>query len=158
MVFILGKMSIKHNHKFIRLFSTAYYKKGVHVMFLTKLQQEEKEAFLELAYLMAAIDGNLSVFENPVISKYQKEMDLEDYHIKGLAIEDILKVFKEERSKHIVLTEILRLVYSDGIVHENEQESINLIKEHFGFDPDKYATFKDWIVGIKELANYPEHE
>jgi uncharacterized tellurite resistance protein B-like protein len=158
MVFILGKMSIKHNHKFIRLFSTAYYKKGVHVMFLTKLQQEEKEAFLELAYLMAAIDGNLSVFENPVISKYQKEMDLEDYHIKGLAIEDILKVFKEERSKHIVLTEILRLVYSDGIVHENEQESINLIKEHFGFDADKYATFKDWIVGIKELANYPEHE
>jgi DnaJ-domain-containing protein 1 len=127
-------------------------------MFLTKLQQEEKEAFLELAYLMATIDGKFSVFENPVIVKYQKEMDLEDYTIKGLAIDDILKVFKEERSKHIVLTEILQLVYSDGIVHENEQESITLIKERFGFDANKYATFKDWIVGIKELANYPEHE
>jgi tellurite resistance protein len=127
-------------------------------MFLTKLQQEEKEAFLELAYLMATIDGKFSVFENPVIVKYQKEMDLEDYKIKGLAIEDILKVFKEERSKHIVLIEILRIVYSDGIVHENEQDSIRLIKEHFGFDPNKYASFKDWIVGIKELANYPEHD
>ncbi|MEH6993628.1 hypothetical protein V7075_13095 [Neobacillus drentensis] len=127
-------------------------------MFLTKLQQEEKEAFLELAYLMATIDGKFSVFENPVIVKYQKEMDLEDYKIKGLAIEDILQVFKEERSKHIVLIEILRIVYSDGIVHENEQDSIRLIKEHFGFDPNKYASFKDWIVGIKELANYPEHE
>ncbi|TDL74299.1 hypothetical protein E2R56_08935 [Rhodococcus qingshengii] len=127
-------------------------------MFLTKLQQEEKEAFLELAYLMATIDGKFSVFENPVIVKYQKEMDLEDYKIKGLAIDDILKVFKEERSKHIVLIEILRIVYSDGIVHENEQNSIRLIKEHFGFDPNKYASFKDWIVGIKELANYPEHE
>jgi tellurite resistance protein len=127
-------------------------------MFLTKLQQEEKEAFLELAYLMATIDGKFSVFENPVIVKYQKEMNLEDYKIKGLAIDDILKVFKEERSKHIVLIEILRIVYSDGIVHENEQNSIRLIKEHFGFDPNKYATFKDWIVGIKELANYPEHE
>ncbi|PAE31414.1 hypothetical protein [Bacillus sp. 7884-1] len=127
-------------------------------MFLTKLQQEEKEAFLELAYLMATIDGKFSVFENPVIVKYQKEMDLEDYKIKGLAIDDILKVFKEERSKHIVLIEILRIVYSDGIVHENEQNSIRLIKEHFGFDPNKYASFKDWIVGIKELANYPEHD
>jgi tellurite resistance protein len=127
-------------------------------MFLTKLQQEEKEAFLELAYLMATIDGKFSVFENPIIVKYQKEMDLEDYKIKGLAIDDILKVFKEERSKHIVLIEILRIVYSDGIVHENEQNSIRLIKEHFGFDPNKYASFKDWIVGIKELANYPEHD
>jgi tellurite resistance protein len=127
-------------------------------MFLTKLQHEEKEAFLELAYLMATIDGKFSVFENPVIVKYQREMDLEDYKIKGLAIDDILKVFKEERSKHIVLIEILRIVYSDGIVHENEQDSIRLIKEHFGFDPNKYASFKDWIVGIKELANYPEHD
>ena len=127
-------------------------------MFLTKLQQEEKEAFLELAYLMATIDGKFSVFENPVIVKYQKEMDLEDYKIKGLAIDDILKVFRDERSKHIALIEILRLVYSDGIVHENEQKSITLIKEYFGFDANKYATFKDWIVGIKEFANYPEHE
>lgn len=132
--------------------------KGAQIMFLTKLQQEEKEAFLELAYLMATIDGKFSVFENPVIVKYQKEMELEDYKIKGLAIDDILKVFKEERSKHIVLIEILRIVYSDGIVHENEQNSIRLIKEHFGFDPNKYASFKDWIVGIKELANYPKHE
>ncbi|WP_045515810.1 hypothetical protein [Neobacillus niacini] len=127
-------------------------------MFLTELQQEEKEAFLELAYLIATIDGNYSVFENPVIVKYQKEMDLEDYSSKGATLEDILKVFKEERSKHIVLTEILRLVYSDGIVHENEQKSIRIIREHFGFDSNKYANFKDWIVGIKELANYPEHE
>jgi hypothetical protein len=150
MVFKLVKMSNNIIHFLL--------KKELHIMFLTKLQQEEKEAFLELAYLMATIDGKFSVFENPVITKYQKEMELEGYKIKGLAIDDILKVFKEERSKHIVLTEILRLVYSDGIVHENEQESITLIKKHFGFDANKYATFKDWIVGIKELANYPEHE
>src|SRR3954471_537888 len=127
-------------------------------MFLAKLQQEEKEAFLELADLMAKVDGNLSIFENPVIAKYQKEMDLENYTIKGVAIDEILKVFKDERSKNIVLAEILRLVYSDGIVHEKEKESIRLIKEHFGFDSNKYDNFKDWVLGIKELANYPKHE
>ncbi|MFP7296644.1 hypothetical protein [Neobacillus niacini] len=127
-------------------------------MFLTELQQEEKEAFLELAYLMAKVDGNYSVFENPVIVKYQKEMNLEDYTFKGAALEDILKVFKDERTKQIVLAEILRLVYSDGIVHDNEHKSISFIREQFGFDANKYASFKDWIVGIKELANYPEHD
>ncbi|MDR7077470.1 tellurite resistance protein [Neobacillus niacini] len=127
-------------------------------MFLAKLQQEEKEAFLELAVLMAKVDGNVSIFENPIIVKYQKEMDLENYTVKGVAIEEILMVFKDERSKNIVLTEILRLVYSDGIVHDKEKESIRLIKEHFGFDSNKYDNFKDWILGIKELANYPEHE
>ena len=69
-----------------------------------------------------------------------------------------LKVFKNERSKNIVLTEILQLVYSDGIVHEKEKESIQLIKDHFGFDSTKYNNFKDWVLGIKELANYPEHD
>jgi tellurite resistance protein len=127
-------------------------------MFLAKLQQEEKEAFLELAVLMAKVDGNVSIFENPIIVKYQKEMDLENYTVKGVAIDEILKVFKGERSKNIVLTEILRLVYSDGIVHDKEKESIRLIKEHFGFDSNKYDNFKDWVLGIKELANYPEHE
>jgi tellurite resistance protein len=127
-------------------------------MFLAKLQQEEKEAFLELAVLMAKVDGVLSVFENPIIVKYQQEMGLDDYAIKGLKMDDILGVFKDENSKNIVLIEILRLVYSDGILQEQEKESIRLIKNHFGFDSNKYNNFKDWIVGIKELANYPEHE
>ncbi|MEH7245933.1 hypothetical protein V7114_03970 [Neobacillus niacini] len=127
-------------------------------MFLTELQKEEKEAFLELALLMAKVDGNISVYEHPVIVKYQKEMDLGDYSFKGMAIDEILKVFKNERSKNIVLTEILQLVYSDGIVHEKEKESIRLIKDHFGFDSTKYNNFKDWVLGIKELANYPEHD
>ncbi|MEH7111301.1 hypothetical protein V7124_02850 [Neobacillus niacini] len=127
-------------------------------MFLTELQKEEKEAFLELALLMAKVDGNISVYEHPVIVKYQKEMDLGDYSFKGMAIDEILKIFKNERSKNIVLTEILQLVYSDGIVHEKEKESIRLIKDHFGFDSTKYNNFKDWVLGIKELANYPEHD
>ncbi|MEH7177623.1 hypothetical protein [Neobacillus vireti] len=127
-------------------------------MFLAQLQQEEKEAFLELAVLIAKVDGNYSIFENPVIKKYQKEMELGDYSVRGLDIDDILKIFKNERSKNIVLIEILRLVYSDGIVHEKEKESIRFIKEHFGFDSNKYGSFKEWIIGIKQFANYPEHD
>jgi len=121
-------------------------------MFLAELQPEEKTAFLELASLIAHIDGNLSIFENSILNKYQKEMELEDYKIKGMAIEEILKEFKNERSKNIVLTELLQLIYADGVFQRQEGESIRLIKKHFGFDSREFGSFKEWISKIKELS------
>lgn len=121
-------------------------------MFLAELQPEEKTAFLELAVLIASIDGNLSIFETTILNKYQKELELEDYVPAGMAIEEILKTFKSERSKNIVLTELLQLIYSDGVLQDQENEIVGLIKEHFGFDPDEFGSFKDWIEKIKELS------
>ncbi|WP_066367288.1 hypothetical protein [Neobacillus fumarioli] len=121
-------------------------------MFLNELQPEEKVAFLELATLMANIDGKLSVFESSVLDKYQKEMGLENYKLKGLSMDEILKTFKSERSKYIVLTEIFQLIYADGVYHDREAEAVRLIKEHFGFAADEFADFKDWIEKIKELS------
>jgi uncharacterized tellurite resistance protein B-like protein len=121
-------------------------------MFLGELQPEERKAFLELAALIAKIDGNLSIFENKTLNRYKKEMGLESYKIEGLAIDEILSVFKNERSKNIVLTELFQLIFSDGVLHAQESESIQLIKTHFGFESSEYASFKDWIVKIKELS------
>ncbi len=125
-------------------------------MFLAELQPEEKEAFLELASLIASIDGKLSIYESSIIEKYQKEMRFENYAIKGLVLEDILKRFKSERSKNIVLTEILQLIFSDGVFQEQERESVRLIKTYFGFDPNEYGSFKEWIMKIKELEKLVE--
>ncbi|MCQ6279635.1 hypothetical protein [Bacillus sp. EB600] len=125
-------------------------------MFLAELQPEEKVAFLELASLIASIDGKLSIYESFIIEKYQKEMRLENYAIKGLDLEDILKRFKSERTKNIVLTEILQLIFSDGVFQEQERESVRLIKTYFGFDPKEYGSFKEWIMKIKELEKLVE--
>jgi tellurite resistance protein len=121
-------------------------------MFLAELNQEEKQAFLELAELIASVDGNRSIFENTILTKYKKEMGLSTYKNRGLAIEEILIVFKTERSKNIVLAELLKLIYSDGVFSDHESESIRLIKAHFGFNPDEYGSFKDWIEKIRELS------
>ncbi|MGZ4160214.1 MAG: hypothetical protein ACXVNF_05350, partial [Neobacillus sp.] len=122
------------------------------VLFLAELQPEEKIAFLELAALISEIDGNLSIYESSILNKYQKEMDLEDYKIKGLAIDDILRIFKNERSQNIVLTEIFQLIFSDGVFHDQERESVRLIKKYFGLDSSDFGDFKDWIGKIKELS------
>ncbi|WP_026692657.1 TerB family tellurite resistance protein [Peribacillus kribbensis] len=121
-------------------------------MFLAELQQEEKYAFLELAVLMANIDGNVSFYEGAILNKYKKEMGLEDYQIKGLPIDDILQQFQSERSRNIVLTELFQLIYSDGVFHEKERESVRVIKEHFGFGKGEFENFKDWIEKIKDLS------
>ncbi|OIK17263.1 hypothetical protein BIV60_00130 [Bacillus sp. MUM 116] len=121
-------------------------------MFLAELALEEREAFLELANLIAAIDGNRSVFEDSILNKYQKEMDLKEYQLKDLTLEEILKKFKSERAKNIVLTELFQLIYADGVFHNQESESIKKIKEHFGFDSNEFSSFKDWIDKIKELS------
>lgn len=121
-------------------------------MFLAELPPEEKEAFLELATLISAIDGKVSVYENSVLKKFQKESGLERYQVKGLEIEDILDTFTSERSKNIVLTELLRLIYSDGVFHEHESESVQIIKKHFGFDSNAFGSYKDWVDKIKELS------
>jgi len=121
-------------------------------MFLAELLPEEKKSFLELASLIAMIDGNISVYESPILETYKKEMGLEDYRIKGLAMDDILKTFRNERSKKIVLAEIFKLIYSDGVFHEEERKSVQLIKTHFGFNSNEYGSLKEWIVKIKELS------
>ncbi|MBT2699889.1 hypothetical protein J7E79_21215 [Bacillus sp. ISL-40] len=121
-------------------------------MFLAELQPEERKAFLELAALIAKIDGNISIFENSILNRYQKEMGLESYKIEGLGIDEILTVFKNERSKNIVLTELFQLIFSDGVFHDQESETVQLIKSNFGFDSSEFANFKDWIVKIKELS------
>ncbi|MFB7305071.1 hypothetical protein [Heyndrickxia sporothermodurans] len=120
-------------------------------MFLRELNQEEKEAFLELAYLIAKIDKNQSIFENSILNKFKTEMGIDKYSIKGSDIEDILKVFENDRTKNIVLVEILRLIFSDGVFHDFERESIQLIKKHFGFNKDDFQSLRDWVIKIKEL-------
>lgn len=121
-------------------------------MFLDELQPEEGMAFLELAALISKVDGNLSIYESSVLHKYKKELGLEDYRIKGLDIEDILKTFKNVRSQKIILAEIFKLIFSDGIFHNQERESVRFIKKYFGFDESEFGDFKSWINSIKELS------
>ncbi|MCM3117666.1 hypothetical protein M3610_20555 [Neobacillus sp. MER 74] len=121
-------------------------------MFLEELEKREKIAFLELAAMIARIDGKLSIYENSLLKKYQREMELDDYELEGLSIEEILTEFKSERSKYIVLTEIFQLIYSDGVFHDHESEFVHIIKRHFGFDASEFGTFKDWVEKIKELS------
>lgn len=122
-------------------------------MFLAELQPQEKKAFLELAYLVASADGHLTPKEEALLEEYKKEMVMEESHkIENLSFEKIVSQFQSERSKNIALTELLSLIFSDGVYHEEERKSIQMIKEHFGFNPNQFNSFKDWVENIRKLS------
>ncbi len=68
-------------------------------MFLAELQDNEKEAFLELASLIGTSDGKLSIYESTIIERYQKEMDNELYKMKHKSYEDALKSIPDSKEE-----------------------------------------------------------
>lgn len=122
-------------------------------MFLNQLQPEEKIAFFELAHLLASADGILALREELILDEYRQELQIDpDYQIRHLSMDEILQAFQSERSKNVALTELFRLIFSDGVYQDEERRSVQLIKTYFGFDPHHFQSFKDWIWKIKELS------
>ncbi|MEW9668569.1 hypothetical protein [Ammoniphilus sp. 3BR4] len=120
-------------------------------LFLFELNFEEKIAFLELAHRIASVDDCLTPAKEILLEEYAAEMYIEEYKIQHMPMEEALSYFQSERSKHIALIELLRLIFSDGVYRPGERKSIQLIKEYFKFDPNEYNSFRDWITKIKEL-------
>ncbi|RXT06463.1 hypothetical protein EIZ39_15450 [Ammoniphilus sp. CFH 90114] len=102
---------------------------------------------------MASVDGCLTPAKEIILEEYATEMNIEDYQLQHLLMEEALAYFGCERSKHIALTELLRLIFADGVYRTGERNSVELIKKYFDMDANEYNSFRDWIAKIKELQN-----
>ena len=68
-------------------------------MYLSILNQKEKELFLELAYNLASADGDYSSKENALINGYCQEMQIE-FEVKMMtrSLDYIISTIKKESS------------------------------------------------------------
>jgi len=112
-------------------------------MFLNRLSQEEKKAFLELAYYMAKVDDNFMDEQKEIISQYCFEMSIDDINFDENKFDllKVLKHFKNPKSQKIVLLEIMALVYADNILHPKEQEVLEIMCKEFGLDENLSNVF-----------------
>lgn len=123
-------------------------------MFLSNLLHEEKQAFIELASHVAGIDGIVNKSEQVVLEMFKREMEIEDYQIKNLPIDEILSKFESKKSKNIALIELIGLVFADEDGYdEAERNAIKLIKQNFGLSFEKYEEYKSWVLQFNELYN-----
>ena len=115
-------------------------------MYLMKLENNEKFAFLKLAYYMANIDGELDLEEINVIEEYCAEMGLEDVEIdlNDFDLDKVLKEIKTPKSQKIALLELMILVHSDDKFHKFENKVISDIARFYNIPQHTIDTYSQW--------------
>jgi len=111
-----------------------------------KLKNEEKFAFLCLAYYIANIDGEFEKEEKDIIEEYCAEMGIEsrEYHTNKFNLEETLQKIKTPKSQKIVLLELMILIHSDDKFHRFEQNVIDKIANYYHISQNRINTYSQW--------------
>lgn len=122
-------------------------------MFLNRLEEEEKVAFLELAHYIARSDNNFSEDQKSIITKYCMEMQLKDieYNAEEFDIYNTLDKIHNHRSRKIVLLEIMALIYSDDFLHEEERKVLEKLLEVFDLNYNLSIVYTQWAKSMLAL-------
>ena len=112
-------------------------------MFLDRLNDKEKEMFLDLTVYSAQANGVIEDTEKNMILQYCKEMGVAFYDISKLhSLEEVIAVFSKssKEKKRIVLLEILGLCYADGDFDTVEQAFAKKFSQDIGLKDDLFDT------------------
>ena len=114
-------------------------------MFLDKLNDKEKEMFLDLAVYAAQANGVVEETEKNMIMQYCKEMGVAFYDISKLhTLEEIIGVFTKssKEKKKIVVLELLGLCYADNEFDDVEEAFIKKVSSDIGVKDNIYDILK----------------
>ena len=123
-------------------------------MLLMKLQSKEKFSFLQLAHYLARVDNHYGKKEEEIILEYCTEMGIENigsFDFDNFSLDNILKDFKSQRSKRIVILELMILIHIDHIFNINEKKLIEKISESFGIDISDVNDYSQWGKSVAML-------
>jgi hypothetical protein len=119
-----------------------------------KLQSKEKFSFLQLAHYLARVDNKYGPKEEEIILEYCVEMGIENldsFDFDNFSLDDILKDFKSEKSKRIVLLELMILIHIDHIFNINEKKLIEKISDSFGIKISDVNDYSQWGKSVAML-------
>lgn len=123
-------------------------------MLLMKLESKEKFSFLQLAHYLARIDNKFGKREEEIILEYCTEMGIENldsFDMENFNLDNILKDFKSERSKRIVVLELMILIHIDHSFNINEQILMEKISISFGINLEDVNDYSQWGKSVAML-------
>lgn len=130
-------------------------------MFLDRLNDKEKEMFLDLAVYTAQANGIIEDTEKNLILQYCKEMGVAFYDISKLhSLEEVITVFSKssKEKKRIVVLEILGLCFADGDFDTVEQAFAKKFSEDIGLKDDLFETLsrdiKEYSIILGIITNH----
>lgn len=116
-------------------------------MYLKTLTDDEKQAFLELAYRAARADRILAIEEYELWKTFRWETGLLDerYSVRELSVADAAAQFKSDRSRRIAMIELAGMVMADGVTAPEEHAFLDELARAFEFDPDFVQASLAWV-------------
>lgn len=132
-------------------------RKGDYAMYLSILENKEKEKFLKIAYVLVGIDGDFSYNERIMMDSYCKEMQI-SVDIENLqgseadALENICEIFNKEKGK-IVVFELIGLAMADGNFDENERAYISKISKKLDIPEEFGKECESILTSYFEIQN-----
>lgn len=122
-------------------------------MFLNRLNETEKKAFLELAHYVARSDGDFMDVQKEIIKKYCMEMQIDDikFDEEKFDIYETLSKIKNRRSRKIVILEIMALIYADNYLHEEERKVLEKMFEEFDLNYNLSIIYAEWAKAMLSL-------
>jgi len=130
---------------------------GETVMFLARLNDEQKKAFLAIAMKIVGADYRLDPEESKMIEQMRYEMGLfQETDIPRGSIEELAKPFDTHKSQAIVLMEGIALCYSDKEFSGEEQKIMRALAIIFGISEKEATGIEDWVLDFKKLMKRTE--
>jgi len=122
-------------------------------MFLNRLNNKEKIAFLDLAHHIARSDNDFSDDQKSIIEKYCMEMQVDDieFNEDQFDIYNTLSVIKGRASKKIIVLEVMALIYADNFLHEEERKVLEKILEEFDLSYHLSIIYAEWAKTMISL-------
>ena len=107
-------------------------------MYLGLLNEKEKKMFLDFAQYVSASDGNVGVEETETLKAYCVEMNISTQFEKPIkTVDNVIEEINslcDDRSKKIIIFELIGLALSDNSYDIAEKNLINSAIESFNMD------------------------
>ena len=124
-------------------------------MFLKRLDQIEKEAFVSLAVLAAEANGVVADEEYQLLEEYCEEMGIAFFDARNVKpIEDVIKVFADSDDQHkkIAVLEIIGLMYADGEYDETEKAFVTKFADGIGVSHEVVKKSEEALVKYIDMT------
>lgn len=102
-------------------------------MLLNKLQENNKQLFMELELLLVNVDGDFSESEKELVQRHCKEMGIEPIEYDDeIKLDDLLQKINEGmtvKEKKIILIELITVALIDGVYDNKEKQFVDSLRK-----------------------------
>ena len=121
-------------------------------MFLSQLDQGQKELLYHLAYSVVVSDGEFSAEEELSMMDMRREMALsEDLEPHYLEVKGLEKKFLSHRSRIIAIIALTHLGYVDGAFEIEEKSYLYELCQVFNISNELFTRINNWVRRLVAL-------